>query len=92
MKNVKIHGIKEAMGDYHRNEGSYRVFMVDVEDGYVWLDVFFDSNSWKQYHSDTIHSMNTYFCEAMKCEYRDLRMNMENVKKTAEYVCGLYPL
>lgn len=34
----------------------YRI-MIDTDDAEIWTDTFIDCNSWKQYRSDTISSL-----------------------------------
>lgn len=31
--------------------------MIDTSDGDIWSDCFLDSNTWKEYHSDTISKL-----------------------------------
>lgn len=35
----------------------YSKLMYDTSDGDIWSDVFLDENGWKEYRSETIHSV-----------------------------------
>lgn len=82
MMNVKIKGLKKAVGDYQRlNCGgyyspTYGVLMFDTEDGSLWTDEFYSlgHNSWKVYHSDSIINLGDLMVE------RGMIVNMKNVK------------
>lgn len=37
--------------------GRYYKMMIDTSDADIWSDVFISTNEWKEYHSDTIHSL-----------------------------------
>ena len=41
--------------------GRYYKLMIDVSDGEIWSDVFLTENDWKEYHSDSIISLDTEF-------------------------------
>lgn len=67
MKNIKITGIKKAIGEYKlwlsqdwRHKAN---IMLDKSTGEVWTDCFLDCNSWKEYHSDDIISLSSYIRE-----------------------------
>ena len=46
--------------DWCRHDwGRYCRMMIDTDDAGIWVDVFLDVNSWKEYHSDTIHQLTT---------------------------------
>lgn len=92
MRNVKIHGIKKAVSDYKNNhERLHCVIYFDLDDGKVWTDVFADGNSYNDYHSKTIHALNTYMMDACGSEL-PVPVTMANVRKTAEHVQKLYSL
>lgn len=38
------------------NRRSYQI-MIDTDDAEIWADTYIDCNSWKQYRSDTIYSL-----------------------------------
>lgn len=40
-------------GDWRR----YYKIMIDTDDGSIWSDTFLDVNSWNEYHSDSITSL-----------------------------------
>ena len=64
MKNIKITGIKKAIGDYNpwlRMDWRHTAnIMLDKSTGDVWTDCFIDCNTWKEYHSDDIVSLSSY--------------------------------
>lgn len=67
MKNIKITGIKKAIGEYKmwlsqdwRHKAN---IMLDKSTGEVWTDCFLDCNSWKEYHSDDIIFLSSYIRE-----------------------------
>ena len=41
--------------------GAYYTMMIDTDDADVWSDVFLNSNDWKEYHSPTIHKLETVY-------------------------------
>lgn len=66
-KNIKITGIKKAIGEY-KNWLAYdwrrtTNIMLDKSTGEVWTDCFIDCNSWKEYHSKDIISLSAYIRE-----------------------------
>ena len=67
MKNIKITGIKKAIGDYNswlRMDWRHTAnIMLDKSTGEVWTDCFIDCNTWKEYHSDDIVSLSSYIRE-----------------------------
>jgi len=48
---------KEARVFCDYDNRRYYKMMIDTEDGAIWSDVFIDENTWKVYHSDTIHQL-----------------------------------
>jgi len=48
---------KEARTFCRGDRGRYYRMMIDLEDGDIWADVFLDVNSWKEYHSGSIHQL-----------------------------------
>lgn len=67
MKNIKITGIKKAIGEYKlwlsQDWRHTANIMLDKSTGEVWADCFLDCNSWKEYHSDDIISLSSYIRE-----------------------------
>ncbi len=67
MKNIKITGIKKAIGEYKlwlsQDWRHTANIMLDKSTGEVWTDCFLDCNSWKEYHSDDIISLSAYIRE-----------------------------
>lgn len=50
----------------------YYKMMIDTSDGEIWSDVFLSTNEWKVYHSETIMSLEDYYCgtvEEREAEY-----------------------
>lgn len=39
--------------------GRYYKMMIDIDDGEIWSDVFLTTNDWKEYHSDSIVTLDT---------------------------------
>lgn len=82
-KNIKITGVKKAVGTYKRaNSGgpyhdNYGVIRVDRNTGEVWCDEYASSNSWTVYNDKAIADVCTY----------PKPVNMENVRTTAERMC-----
>ena len=69
MKNIKITGIKKAIGDYRtwinadwRHTAN---IMLDKSSGEVWTDCFLDCNEWNEYHSADIISLSDLICEPL---------------------------
>ena len=63
-KNIKLSGIKKALGDYNRwLDGSYfhtAKIMLDRSTGEVWCDVFENCNHWKVYRNENIICLSGY--------------------------------
>ena len=83
MKNIKITGIKKAIGDYNswsRMDWRHTAnIMLDKSTGEVWTDCFIDCNTWKEYHSDDIVSLSSYIRERTEEPF-----TMEILRKYAE--------
>lgn len=67
MKNIKITGIKKAIGEYkmwlsHDWRRTANI-MLDKSIGEMWTDCFLDCNTWKEYHSENIISLSSYIRE-----------------------------
>ena len=77
---TKLKGIKKAVGDFNHWQGC-AVIMVDTSDGEVWCDIFSSGNSWKQYHSDTVHKVISKATSQMM--ERDDTTTMKEVKQLA---------
>ena len=86
MTNIKIKGLKKAVGDYQRanSEGYYSprygYLMFDKEDGSIWTDEFFSlgHNQCKEYHSESIVNLGRMMAR------RKIEINMKNVKEFIE--------
>lgn len=84
--NMKIKGLKKAVGEYKRfNAGGtyspeYGVLMYDKSDRILWTDYFFSigHNSWKVYHSDTVVNLGRMMAK------QDIHVSMESVKNFIE--------
>lgn len=67
MKNIKITGIKRAIGEYKRwiaqDWRRTANIMLDKSTGEVWTDCFLDCNIWKEYHNSNIISLSEYICK-----------------------------
>ncbi len=82
MTNIKIKGLKKAVGDYQRanSDGAYSprygYLMYDTEDGELWVDEFYSigENQWKQYKSASV--VNLGFMMAAE----DMEVTMANVR------------
>lgn len=87
MKPIKITGIKKAMSDYNNNHKRLHCyFMCDTLTGEVWVDMFPDENSYNNYNAPSVKAMRYHFCDALQCEHYDLKINMQALRKTAEYM------
>lgn len=83
MMDIKIKGLKKAIGDYQRAnvEGCYSrrygYLMFDKSNGNLWTDEFYSlgHNQWKDYDSDTIMNLGRMMTE------RGIEINMKNVKE-----------
>lgn len=64
MQNIKITGIKKAIGEYKSWIGQdwrrTANIMLDKSTGEVWTDCFIDCNTWKEYYSKDIVSLSAY--------------------------------
>ena len=86
----KLHGLKKAVGDYQKNcKWLHCVICLDLEDGSIWTDVFVSENDFSNYHSKTIHALNTYFMDACGSEL-PVKITMQSTRKTAEFVAAKY--
>ena len=67
MDNIKITGIKKAIGEYKNwlSEDWRRKanIMLDKSTGEVWTDCFISCNDWKEYHDSNIISLSAYIRE-----------------------------
>ena len=83
----KLHGLKAAVGTYQKNHKQFLcVIYLDTEDGTIWTDVFRDVSSFDARRSKTVHDLNTHIQDATG----STAVNMESIRKTAEYVRKLY--
>jgi hypothetical protein len=51
---MKVKGLKKACGDLNGYRKFTRHVMYDKSDNTVWVDVFYDCNSWNEYHDHDI--------------------------------------
>ena len=56
MKELKIKGVKSAVGDFNRYEGHAEI-MFDTETNKVWCDEFISCSDFKIYHSKSIETV-----------------------------------
>jgi hypothetical protein len=90
MKDIKITGVKRAVGRYREYNGDgylspwYGVMMLDRSTGEVWTDSFYSlgHNEWKEYHDPAII---TLFSSASPDE-----VTMRRVKAVALGLCEKY--
>lgn len=83
MTNIKITGLKKAVGDFQRANADgcysprYGYLMFDKEDGSLWTDEFYSlgHNDWKEYNSGTIINLGREMAQ------RGIEVNMKNVKE-----------
>lgn len=86
MTNIKITGLKKAVGDYQRANAEgyytprYGYLMFDKSDGELWTDEFYSlgHNEWKEYHSNTIVNLGRMMAE------QEIEVNMKNVREFIE--------
>lgn len=63
----------EAIRFCELDTGAYYTMMIDADDADVWSDTFISSNDWKEYHSQSIHKLETtYSAEEYLSEAIDL--------------------
>lgn len=64
MENIKITGIKKAIGEYKYwiSQDWMRTanIMLDKSTGKVWADCFLNCNSWIEYHDEDVISLLSY--------------------------------
>lgn len=44
-----------------KDSGRYYKMMIDTDDAEIWSDVFISENDWKEYHKDSIVSLDSEF-------------------------------
>lgn len=68
---------KEARRWCNLDSGHYYQMMIDTEDGEIWSDCFISTNDWKQYHSDTITSLDAMpgYVKEVETEYIEDAVN-----------------
>lgn len=82
-----LRGLKEAVGEYQKNHKQFLcVIYLDTEDGTIWTDVFKDVSNFDIRHDKSVHDLNTRIQDATG----DIKVNMQSIRKTAEYVRKLY--
>ena len=61
-KNIKVTGIKKAMGNYNQcdNWNRYGLFYLDTKTGEVWCNVYNNCNTWDEYHDKDIICLNPW--------------------------------
>lgn len=88
MDNIKITGIKKAIGEYKNwlSQDWRRTanIMLDRSTSEVWTDCFIDCNSWKEYHSKDIISLSAYIRERT-----EERLTMAILREYAEMAITL---
>lgn len=66
-KNIKITGIKKAIGEYKnwlaQDWRRTANIMFDKSTSEVWTDCFIDCNDWKEYYDSNIISLSAYIRE-----------------------------
>lgn len=95
MKNIKVKGLKKAVGDYQRaNAGGpydprYGYMYLDRSTGELWTDEHYDlGHSWQtHYHDPAIINIIRYIADHEKHSFN---VNMAIVKKYAEQAISEY--
>ena len=50
---MKLIGIKKAVGNYNRQNGTARIYL-NIKSGEIWTNEYSDGNSWTDYHNPNI--------------------------------------
>ena len=74
--NLKIKGLKKAVGDFNDWQG-HAVIFYDKEERKAWAEVYASSNSWSEYHDDAVVSLH------QKDDFlgRDNKTSMREIKR-----------
>ena len=74
--NLKIKGLKKAVGDFNDWQG-HAVIFYDKEECRAWTEVYASSNSWSVYHDDAVVSLH------QKDDFlgRDNKTSMREIKR-----------
>lgn len=62
--------------------------MLDTADGDIWCDTFIDCNSWKEYHSETIHRLTVIGLTVKEVECNCVEEAIETLKKAGWKIEG----
>lgn len=91
MKNIKVTGIKKAIGewrDWTSRSRSYAAnIMLDRSTGEVWTDCFTNTESWKEYRDPDVISLLAYMSDRMV-----EKVNMYSLKEYAKKAICEYQL
>lgn len=76
IENLKIKGLKKAVGDFNDWQG-HAVIFYDKEEQKAWTEVYASSNSWSEYHDDAVVSLH------QKDDFlgRDNKTSMREIKR-----------
>ena len=76
IENLKIKGLKKAVGDFNDWQG-HAVIFYDKEERKAWAEVYASSNSWSEYHDDAVVSLH------QKDDFlgRDNKTSMREIKR-----------
>ena len=75
IENLKIKGLKKAVGDFNDWQG-HAVIFYDKEDRRAWAEVYASSNSWSEYHDDAviaIHQKDDFLGRDNKTSMREIK-------------------
>ncbi len=74
--NLKIKGLKKAVGDFNDWQG-HAVIFYDKEEHKAWTEVYASSNSWSEYNDDAVVSLH------QKDDFlgRDNKTSMREIKR-----------
>ncbi|MCD2493650.1 hypothetical protein LQE92_13645 [Lacrimispora sp. NSJ-141] len=66
-------GYKAGREWCQHGHGRYHKMMLDTRDGDIWSDEFLSTNDWKEYHSNSIVTLNAMrgYVKDMEAEYID---------------------
>ena len=75
IENIKIKGLKKAVGDLNDWQG-HAVIFYDKEEQKAWTEVYASSNSWSEYHDDAviaIHQKDDFLGRDNKTSMREIK-------------------
>ena len=82
-----LRGLKKAVGEYQKNHKTWLcVIYLDIETEEVWAFTYSDEAVINQRFDKSVHDLNTHIQDATG----STAVNMESIRKTAEYVRKLY--